>query len=126
MAKQRVLQYQIEWDLKGGKGEAFFVCQVDDESDDTAIHRVKDIDDDSFEVLQHLTRSGDSLFFDADTQVIGTALVSLDDEEWEEDEEEFDDIFEIEEEDEDEEESDDEESEDESEETEEDKPTPAA
>jgi hypothetical protein len=110
MAKQRVIQYQIEWNIKKGEGEAFFVTLVDDESEESAIHRLTEIDDDSFEVVQHLVNSGDSLYFDPETSTLGTGLISLDG-----DEDDFDDLFEVED-DEEEEDDDEDESEDEGEE----------
>ena len=102
MAKQRIAQFQIEWDIKKGKGEAFFVTFANEDEDQTAIHRVTDIDDDSFEVIQHLVGSGDALYFDPDTDVIGTGLITVND--YDEDEEDFDDVFEMDEDEEDDEE----------------------
>jgi hypothetical protein len=107
MAKQRIAQFQIEWDIKKGKGEAFFVTFANEDEDQTAIHRVTDIDDDSFEVIQHLVGSGDALYFDPDTDVIGTGLITVNN--YDEDEEDFDDVFEMDEDEDDEEEDEDEE-----------------
>jgi hypothetical protein len=109
MARLRVVQYQIEWNIRKGSGEAFFVT-VDDEGERPQLHRVSEIDDDSFEVIQHLVNGMDSLLFDPETETIGTTLMTVP-----ESDTDFDDFFEPDEDDEEDGDDDEEEEEEEDE-----------